>query len=210
MRNIVFIGVIISSIHTHADYQNISQNSSFNQLEELTETLNKGSYIHPDEIDLPAVSNPSRELHDKTIELSDSEIKEKFASDFHAIAKRYVNSNILNVRDNPNGKVIDQLKRGQSVFIYDVKGDWERVSKENERQKWVDSNFLCSTLNCYYSSNNVFNNRVINKTTKSRNKVTKKMKVTSIDVCTCGTGSYCYGPRGGRFCYTSGGNKAYR
>ncbi len=28
--------------------------------------------------------------------------------------------------------------------------------------------------------------------------------------CRCGSGNYCYGPRGGRFCITSGGNKDYR
>lgn len=27
--------------------------------------------------------------------------------------------------------------------------------------------------------------------------------------CTCGGGNFCYGPRGGHYCITSGGNKAY-
>lgn len=28
--------------------------------------------------------------------------------------------------------------------------------------------------------------------------------------CRCGSGSFCYGPRGGRYCVTSGGNKSYQ
>jgi hypothetical protein len=27
--------------------------------------------------------------------------------------------------------------------------------------------------------------------------------------CSCGGGNFCYGPRGGHYCITSGGNKAY-
>lgn len=36
-----------------------------------------------------------------------------------------------------------------------------------------------------------------------------KKRYKHLSSCDCGYG-YCYGPRGGRYCYTSGGNKSYR
>lgn len=36
-----------------------------------------------------------------------------------------------------------------------------------------------------------------------------KKRYRHLSSCDCGYG-YCYGPRGGRYCYTSGGNKSYR
>ncbi|HDL1261876.1 TPA: hypothetical protein ACU207_002140 [Mannheimia haemolytica] len=36
-----------------------------------------------------------------------------------------------------------------------------------------------------------------------------KKRYRNFSSCDCGYG-YCYGPRGGRYCYTSGGNKSYR
>ncbi|RPE86070.1 uncharacterized protein DUF2846 [Vespertiliibacter pulmonis] len=40
-------------------------------------------------------------------------------------------------------------------------------------------------------------------------KTAKKRKIYYSSGCPCGYG-YCYGPRGGRYCITSGGNKSYR
>lgn len=36
-----------------------------------------------------------------------------------------------------------------------------------------------------------------------------KKRYRNLSSCDCGY-DYCYGPRGGRYCYTSGGNKSYR
>ena len=48
-----------------ADYQNISQTTDTDRLEQLSKTLAQGSYNHPDDIDLPAVSNVSVQLREK-------------------------------------------------------------------------------------------------------------------------------------------------
>lgn len=47
------------------------------------------------------------------------------------------------------------------------------------------------------------------KAIKSPRKIVKKQKVYYSSSCPCGY-SYCYGPRGGRYCITSSGNKSYR
>lgn len=44
---------------------------------------------------------------------------------------------------------------------------------------------------------------------KQPTKTAKTRKIYYSSGCPCGYG-YCYGPRGGRYCITSGGNKSYR
>ena len=50
-----------------ADYQNIGQATDGDRLEQLSKTLAQGSYSHPDDIDLPAVSNVSVKLREKNL-----------------------------------------------------------------------------------------------------------------------------------------------
>ena len=61
-----------------ADYQNIGQAADGDRLEQLSKTLAQGSYSHPDDIDLPAVSNVSVKLREKTIELNNATIERKY------------------------------------------------------------------------------------------------------------------------------------
>ncbi|QER38306.1 M23 family metallopeptidase [Acinetobacter suaedae] len=61
-----------------ADYQNINQATAADRLEQLSKTLAQGSYTHPDDIDLPAVSNVSVKLREKTIELNNASIEKKY------------------------------------------------------------------------------------------------------------------------------------
>ena len=61
-----------------ADYQNIGQETDGDRLEQLSKTLAQGSYSHPDDIDLPAVSNVSVKLREKTIELNNATIERKY------------------------------------------------------------------------------------------------------------------------------------
>lgn len=61
-----------------ADYQNIGQATDGDRIEQLSKTLAQGSYSHPDDIDLPAVSNVSVKLREKTIELNNATIERKY------------------------------------------------------------------------------------------------------------------------------------
>lgn len=134
--------------------------------------------------------------------------------EFHPLAKKYVNIETLNVRSNPeNGEIVERLKRGDTVLIYDRKDNWERLSKEFDNPKWVLSKYLCTFENCFINgklnlknttTNNSYSSTVIKSEPKTKN------KNSYFNSCSCGSGSYCYGPRGGRYCYTSGGNKSYR
>ena len=61
-----------------ADYQNITQATEGDRLEQLSQTLAQGSYTHPDDLDLPAISNVSLKLREKTIELNNATIEKKY------------------------------------------------------------------------------------------------------------------------------------
>ncbi len=137
------------------------------------------------------------------------ELNEK---EFRPLAKKYVNIETLNVRNDPeNGKIVGKLSRGDAVLIYDKKDNWERLSKEFESPKWVLSKYLCTFENCYIKES-FYSKSTMNNSYSSHIKSQPKTKVkkTYSSGCSCGSGSYCYGPRGGRYCYTSGGNKSYR
>ncbi|WP_234965995.1 hypothetical protein [Acinetobacter johnsonii] len=132
--------------------------------------------------------------------------------EFHPLAKKYVNIETLNVRNKPeNGEIIEKLARGDAVLIYDRKDDWERLSKEFESPKWVLSKYLCTFENCFLKGDLYSKSAVKNNYSRHiKSQPTTKIKKTYSSSCSCGSGSYCYGPRGGRYCYTSGGNKSYR
>lgn len=132
--------------------------------------------------------------------------------EFHPLAKKYVNIETLNVRNNPeNGEIVGELVRGDTVLIYDRNGNWERLSKEFESPKWVLSKYLCTFENCFLKGDLYSKSAVKNSYSPHiKSQLTTKIKKTYSSSCSCGSGSYCYGPRGGRYCYTSGGNKSYR
>lgn len=132
--------------------------------------------------------------------------------EFNPLAKKYVNIETLNVRNKPEtGEIVEKLARGDAVLIYDRKDNWERLSKEFESPKWVLSKYLCTSENCFLKGN-LYSKSVVKNSYSPhiKSQPTAKIKKTYSSGCSCGSGSYCYGPRGGRYCYTSGGNKSYR
>ena len=128
-------------------------------------------------------------------------------SEFFPIAKKFVNNDSLNVRNNPvNGEIIGKLSRGDAILIYDVSADWSRISKEKESPQWLASKYLCSYDNCYKKKVS----SVVSKSANQKAYKPNKFSQSYSGACSCSSGTYCYGPRGGRYCYTSGGNKSYR
>jgi len=74
------------------------------------------------------------------------------ASDAPAVRKEvqpvayWVESTALNLRDNPvAGKVVGSLSYGQKVLAYSQYENWIRVSNLDEKQQWVNSDFLSNT-----------------------------------------------------------------
>lgn len=117
---------------------------------------------------------------------------------------RFVNANRLNLRDEPAGKVISTLKRGDKIQVFEWRDDWARVSADGQPARWLSSKSLCEAVDCYVVS---------------KPEATRPVSLTPQPIprqptiygssCPCSSGTVCIGPRGGRYCITSGGNKRY-
>ena len=195
MKNIILGFFMLLGLST-ATFGEISQD----RIEQLTKTL-------------------SADIYSEFNSLQDSQTVDSSKDEFYPIAHKYVNTEKINIRNAPvDGRIIGYLKRGKQVLIYDRKGEWERISKENETPKWVSSKLLCTGSSCYinsvqnsyssYSSKLPLNT---NRTSsfKSSNQAKSSAGLSS-GSCPCSGISNCVGPRGGIYCITSGGNKRYR
>ncbi|OOF85117.1 SH3 domain-containing protein [Rodentibacter ratti] len=137
-----------------------------------------------------------------------------------AFDMKYIGVNNANVRQyaDYSSPVIDKLPKGKMVTVYDTLNGWSRLTDVREaNQRWVHSNDLCNTKGCSIGKTATNDLKSASKTntmaTYSKPKATQKShKPRSVysGGCSCGSGSYCYGPRGGRYCITSGGKKSYR
>jgi len=127
------------------------------------------------------------------------------------IESKYINTNSLNIRDKPNGNVVDKLGHGEKVDIYEKKGNWARISLNSSSPQWVSTKLLCETDGCFKqkSRSTTSNNYQALKSNPHHSE--RKQKKTYYDSdCSCAVVDYCVGPRGGHYCITSGGNKRYK
>ncbi|WP_347709489.1 SH3 domain-containing protein [Pseudomonas sp. Wu6] len=62
---------------------------------------------------------------------------------------QFVNADRLNLRNQPGGKVISTLKRGDRIQVFEKKNDWVRISVDGQPAKWLSSKSLCDGANCY-------------------------------------------------------------
>ncbi len=124
---------------------------------------------------------------------------------------RYVNAGTLKVRAAPDGQFLKTLSGGTPVNVYEQKNNWSRISPASENERWVSSNYLCESAGCY-----------VKKTTPASSSASQKLRSAPppsparrhsgtqySSSCPCSSGNVCIGPRGGRYCITSGGNKRY-
>ncbi len=133
-------------------------------------------------------------------------------ADVHEPLKiRYVNTSTLKVRATPDGRLLETLSGGTQVKVYEQKNSWSRISPASENARWVSSNYLCEFAGCY-----------VKKTTPTSSSAPQKLRseyppsptrrqpgTQYGSSCPCSSGIVCTGPRGGRYCITSGGNKRY-
>lgn len=121
----------------------------------------------------------------------------------------YVKSIQLNVRSAPNGLVVDTLMRDSPVQVYEVRGKWVRISRLGQSERWVSGPNLCSRLGCgnALSESQQF---LVPASANTHSSGRSRSYQSRSYGCPCSGSSNCIGPRGGRYCITSGGNKRYR
>lgn len=120
--------------------------------------------------------------------------------------EEFVNADTLNVRDRPDGKVISKVSRGGKVRIYEraKNAPWARISADGSPAQWVSAASLCDSPGCHAMRVSAAAVPVQRLEPKSR-----PAPVVREYSCSCAGGNVCIGPRGGRYCITSGGNKRY-
>lgn len=153
------------------------------------------------------VSSPSIPVLNSSTEQATTPVN----SLFEAGEAAYVDADVLNGRAEPNTKsaVLTKLRRGDFVSVKERQGDWAKVVK-GAVTVWLLSKHLSSSMipakpepvarSSLASENDTRN------LTKER---TRKKRSSSGGGCSCGARNVCVGPRGGRYCITSGGAKRY-
>jgi Rieske Fe-S protein len=115
--------------------------------------------------------------------------------------EHFVSADNLNVRDQPGGKVISKLKRGEEVQVFETRNEWARISIDGQSSEWLSAKSLCSGSGCYVVSKP--------KPVTQPAQPARQQSPTYGWSCPCSSGNVCIGPRGGRYCITTGGNKRY-
>ena len=125
------------------------------------------------------------------------------APESQSLYVRYVRPRVLNVRSGPStaGIVVEKLQAGARVEVYESLDGWARVAPLRESARWVSEGSLCTEPGCGDSSLAA---------AAWRPQRASRQPSSSGSSCPCSSSDNCFGPRGGRYCITSGGNKRYR
>ena len=135
----------------------------------------------------------------------------------------YVSANILNCRAGPAASeaVVAKLDRGQNVDVAERSGTWSRLSSPDcwVLTRYLSDDYVASSSarpSSLYgpatsdsSSYGLSSPRSTRASTKKKPRSSKRRSSSSQSGCPCSGSQVCIGPRGGRYCITSGGNKRY-
>ena len=58
---------------------------------------------------------------------------------------RYVSVNSLNYRSSPDGSKLGAFSYGTRITVYEKLGEWVRISKSGENDRWMKESFLVAT-----------------------------------------------------------------
>ena len=125
---------------------------------------------------------------------------------------RYVQAATLNCRadQSTSAPALRQLSTNDCVGILDEQGGWSKV--QGSPECWVRSSYLADTRK-YVPPPKATPQRAYSSERSSRSSSSTSRRSSGYggyaDTCPCSGSNVCIGPRGGRFCITSGGNKRY-
>ncbi len=121
---------------------------------------------------------------------------------------RYVTST-ANLRATPDGTVVGAASPGTAVVVNREQDGWANVETDRRSALWVSSGLLCTGAGCWRTDSG--HQRKATALTPSRlHALPRQSLAPSSGACPCSGSGNCIGPRGGRYCITSGGNKRYR
>lgn len=126
---------------------------------------------------------------------------------------------LADCRANPSeqGKFIERLSKGDPVTIIGNQEAWSKILSASGNECWVPSEKIAG-WSAYTSTGAPSGKASAKRSTAKR--TSKPMPARSSSAnrspapyygsnCPCSGSRVCIGPRGGRYCITSGGNKRY-
>lgn len=116
----------------------------------------------------------------------------------------FVTAGSLNARAGPStsSPIVGGLRQGQAVRVVEAQGDWLKVA-QGAALFWIASSFVSS-------DRPVQPLMTMPPTSRGQSgNPSRRRSGYSGGGCPCSGRQVCIGPRGGRYCITSGGNKRY-
>ena len=119
----------------------------------------------------------------------------------------YVTASALNARTSPEGasEVKAKLAHGEAVTILKRAGEWLQIVK-NGQKLWIAAQHVSSTRPVAPQGLMAARSSPSPRPAKSQS---SRPTPSYGGACPCSGRNVCIGPRGGRYCITSGGNKRY-
>lgn len=118
----------------------------------------------------------------------------------------FVTASVLNGREHPaaTAPILTKLHRSEEVNVVERKGEWAKIVKGGAAI-WILAKHISSSppLPPQTASRPL---GLTSKASAVRSNTSRRRAGSS---CDCVTGNVCIGPRGGRYCITSGGSKRY-
>ena len=121
----------------------------------------------------------------------------------------YVTSSALNARSGPSSssRIVSRLHRGQAANVVDSKGDWLKVA-QGAALVWIAASHVSNIQPVRAQAPQSLVGSTARQP-RSRSRSTPRRGNFIDGTCPCSGSRICIGPRGGRYCITSGGNKRY-
>lgn len=119
---------------------------------------------------------------------------------------KYVTANALNCRSRPqtSARVLSKFGRAEAVYVKETSSGWSLIER-TAADCWASSQHL----NDYPPPARVTPSPLYSSPSRSTPARTSKPRQYYDGNCPCSGRNVCIGPRGGRYCITSGGNKRY-
>lgn len=136
------------------------------------------------------------------------------AQAFSNFEAAYVTASSLNARSAPasDGEVQDKLSRNEAVMIVSRSGEWLQINRGG-RKLWVSAKHVSSSPPArpqgLFSSTKSQSSRSRGTSRPAKHHSSRPARLYNDSGCPCSGRLVCIGPRGGRYCITSGGNKRY-
>ena len=127
------------------------------------------------------------------------------AAQFDEGSDVYVTATALNARMEPSasGTVVGKFARGDRLEVRERSGDWLKVV-QGATVAWIAASHVSRSAPVQSLTSE-------SRPTRRSNFGGRTPRDSGYGggACSCGGGKVCIGPRGGRYCITSGGNKRY-